>query len=351
VFEIYTEKARVTIFFAMEEAQKARSEAINAEHLLLGLLRSDPAFLGTLLPNGASEESFRARIARQMPEQPGLPANTELPLSKDSKRALAYAAEEAQSLGHRHIGTEHLLIGILREQGCIAEQFLAECGADAKAIRRTLATGSPTEPEPPGLIRGAFAHYLDEAREKLASLGYPASGPGRLSKAGMDFHRFTERARRVIFFARYEANDYGSPEIDPEHVLLGIVREMSPDFDGLPPYLEVLEALRNELPKGPPTRTDTPLSARTKQLFVSALEEAEQLQAPHAGPEHMLLAICESHPAMPRRSCGSTASIRIKSVERSITPEMTPCPRIPHKPRRQNEHPEGCSHGFLFSVP
>ena len=59
--------------------------------------------------------------------------SVDLPFSNESKRVLAYAAEEAERLGHKHIGTEHLLLGLLREEKCLAAQILQERGAEAHA--------------------------------------------------------------------------------------------------------------------------------------------------------------------------------------------------------------------------
>ena len=139
MFERYTASARQAIFFAREEAQKAGSERIQTEHLLLGLLREDASFLAPLLPLTATEAHLRSLISGQSEQRPGLPSNTDTPLSNASKVAMMRAAKESDKLGHKHIGTDHLLLGLLAEEGSFAHQFLKESGADVKSIRKSIA--------------------------------------------------------------------------------------------------------------------------------------------------------------------------------------------------------------------
>lgn len=124
MFERYTEKARRVIFFARYEASKYGSPYIETEDLLLGLLREDAALARRAFGSedarsrsfGATE-SIRRKIAERGPLGKKSPTSVDLPLSNESKRVLAYAGEEAERLANRHIGTEHLLLGLLREKG------------------------------------------------------------------------------------------------------------------------------------------------------------------------------------------------------------------------------------------
>lgn len=140
MFERYTEKARRVIFFARYEASLAGGEAIEPEHLLLGLAREDNPLLVRFLPNGeGSVESMRAEIQRQVAERERIPTSVELPLAPESKRVLHYAHEESDRLRDRHIGTEHLLLGLMREERSIAEQVLSELGLSLDGVRAALA--------------------------------------------------------------------------------------------------------------------------------------------------------------------------------------------------------------------
>lgn len=139
MFERYTEKARRVIFFARYEASQFGSPYIETEHLLLGLLREDKALTNRFLRSHASVESIRKQIEGHTTIREKVSTSVDLPLSNECKRVLAYAAEEAERLSHKHIGTEHLLLGLLREEKCFAAEILHERGLKLAAIREELA--------------------------------------------------------------------------------------------------------------------------------------------------------------------------------------------------------------------
>src|SRR5881409_1581098 len=116
MFERYTERARRVIFFARYEASQFGSTTIETEHLLLGLIREDKILTNRFLRNHSSIDSIRQQIEGRTAIHERVPTSADLPLSSECKRILAYAAEEAERLNHQHIGTEHLLLGILREE-------------------------------------------------------------------------------------------------------------------------------------------------------------------------------------------------------------------------------------------
>jgi len=117
VFERYTEKARRVIFFARYEASQYGSPYIETEHLLLGLMREDKALANRFLRSHGSIESIRKEIEQRITIRERISTSVEVPLSQESKRILNFATEEAERLGHRHVGTEHLLLGILLAEG------------------------------------------------------------------------------------------------------------------------------------------------------------------------------------------------------------------------------------------
>ena len=138
MFERYTEKARRVIFFARYEASQFGSPYIETEHLLLGLLREDKALTNRFLRSHASVESIRKQIEGHTTIREKVSTSVDLPLSNECKRVLAYAAEEAERLSHKHIGTEHLLLGLLREEKCFAAEILTERGLRLPMIREEL---------------------------------------------------------------------------------------------------------------------------------------------------------------------------------------------------------------------
>jgi ATP-dependent Clp protease ATP-binding subunit ClpC len=139
MFERYTERARRVIFFARYEASQFGSTTIETEHLLLGLIREDKNLTTRFLRNSSSIENIRKEIEGRTTIREKVSTSIDLPLSNECKRILAFAAEEAERLNHRHIGTEHLLLGILREEKCVAAEILHERGLRLNAIREELA--------------------------------------------------------------------------------------------------------------------------------------------------------------------------------------------------------------------
>jgi ATP-dependent Clp protease ATP-binding subunit ClpC len=146
MFERYTEKARRVIFFARYEASQFGSPTIETEHLLLGLMREDKSLANRFLRSHSSIESIRKEIEGRTIIREKVSTSIELPLSVECKRILAYAAEEAERLRHRHIGTEHLLLGILREDRCIAAEILHERGVKLNAIRDEISKNQSEKP-------------------------------------------------------------------------------------------------------------------------------------------------------------------------------------------------------------
>jgi ATP-dependent Clp protease ATP-binding subunit ClpC len=144
MFEKYTEKARRTIFFARYEASQYGSPYIETEHLLLGLLREDKALSKRFLRAG-SLDNIRQQIESHTEVRKKVSTSVDLPLSNENKRVLAYAAEEAERLGHGHIGPEHLLVGLLREEKCFAAELLREQGLQLATVRGELKRLQPEQ--------------------------------------------------------------------------------------------------------------------------------------------------------------------------------------------------------------
>jgi len=138
MFERYTEKARRVIFFARYEASQFGSPHIETEHLLLGLLREDKALTNRFLRSHASIESIRKQIEGRTAVREKVSTSVDLPLSQECKHVLTYAAEEAERLSHKHIGTEHLLLGLLREEKSFAAEILQERGLRLSTLREEL---------------------------------------------------------------------------------------------------------------------------------------------------------------------------------------------------------------------
>ena len=138
MFERYTEKARRVIFFARYEASQFGSPFIEPEHLLLGILRDDKEIIRQLLLKVDLETARQEVDSRIKPGTKTIPTNVDLPLSEHLKRVLKYGAEEAERLNHQHIGTAHLLLGLMTEKEFASAEFLSRHGATLESLRKRI---------------------------------------------------------------------------------------------------------------------------------------------------------------------------------------------------------------------
>jgi ATP-dependent Clp protease ATP-binding subunit ClpC len=177
MFERYTEKARRVIFFARYEASQFGAPAIEPEHLLLGLMREDKTLTARFLARAqTSLEAIRKEIEGRAPLREKISTSVELPLAPETKRVLAFAHEESDRLQHRHIGTEHLLLGLLREERSMAAEILYERGLRLNAVREEVSRQAGGDPraaqkkETPHLAEFSRDLTDDAANDKLDPL-------------------------------------------------------------------------------------------------------------------------------------------------------------------------------------
>lgn len=136
MFNRFTERARKVIVLAKEEARRFNHDYIGTEHLLLGLIREGEGVAAAVLQRvGLSLESIRLEVEKLVQSGPSTQIQGDVPFTPRSKKALELAAEEARSLGHNYIGTEHLLLGLLREGEGVASQVLLNLGLDLNRVR------------------------------------------------------------------------------------------------------------------------------------------------------------------------------------------------------------------------
>jgi ATP-dependent Clp protease ATP-binding subunit ClpC len=135
VFERLTQHARQVVVRAQEEARRLKHDYVGTEHLLLGLLREEDGRAARVLASlGVTFESARRQVVRTVgagdqdsPEQ--------MPFTTPAKKSLERALREALSLGHDYIGTEHLLLGLVRQSESVASEILPACNADPETVR------------------------------------------------------------------------------------------------------------------------------------------------------------------------------------------------------------------------
>ena len=136
MFERYTESARRSLFFARYECSQLGSMQIDTEHVLLGIIREGVGLTGRLLARADVEPgTLRDEICGEATGVEKVATSVEIPFSEAAKRVLHHAAEEADRLGHNYIGTEHMLLGLLREEHSKAAKTLTRHGITLDAVR------------------------------------------------------------------------------------------------------------------------------------------------------------------------------------------------------------------------
>lgn len=137
MFERYTERSRRVIFFARYEALQYGSPVIAPEHVLLGLMREDKTIAARFFPfrHSLTVDAVRREVEERIVLRDRIPQSAELHLAPETKRILFYASEESRALKNRHIGPEHLLLGLEREENSIAAEILFQFGLRIQDVR------------------------------------------------------------------------------------------------------------------------------------------------------------------------------------------------------------------------
>src|SRR5579883_2452933 len=136
MWQRFTERARKVIFFSKEEARKNNERYVSTEHMLLGLLRENDHVAGQILERiGISALQIHAELEKHISPGSDKP-DKEMQLTPRAKRVIDLAYDEAQLLRNNYIGTEHLLLGLVREGEGLAGRVLATLGVKLEECRR-----------------------------------------------------------------------------------------------------------------------------------------------------------------------------------------------------------------------
>jgi len=198
MWQRFTERARRVVFFAQEEATRLGEHYVSTEHLLLGLIRENDSVAARLLDRmGVSLGRVRSEIERQVTRGDGV-SGRDIQLTPRGKRVIDLAYDEARSLGNKYIGTEHLLLGLVREGEGLAGRVLAKLGVELERTRdavralqgeagmpseRTRRATPPPESTYVASFAGAYAKLTDAERAALSGEGFP------LNKLSDDMHK------------------------------------------------------------------------------------------------------------------------------------------------------------------
>ncbi len=137
MFEKFTERGRKVIIYAKEEAEKRQNDYLGTEHLLLAVLREEDGLPVAILKRmGVTREEVRMEVHRKLPQGTDLMTFDDIPFTPRAKKVLELAVEEARLLGHNYIGSEHILLGLIREEEGIGGKILRNIGANLLGARQ-----------------------------------------------------------------------------------------------------------------------------------------------------------------------------------------------------------------------
>lgn len=137
MFEKFTERGRKVIIYAKEEAEKRQNDYLGTEHLLLAILREEDGLPVAILKRmGITREEVRMEVERNLPQGTDLMTFDDIPFTPRAKKVLELAVEEARLLGHNYIGSEHILLGLIREEEGIGGKILRNLGANLLGARQ-----------------------------------------------------------------------------------------------------------------------------------------------------------------------------------------------------------------------
>ena len=195
MFERYDEAARRTLFFARYEVTHLGGTSINSEHILLGLLRGGHGGARRVLfKQNISPDDLRREVKlRIRAQEPKLSRSVEIPFGDDAKRALQYAAEEADRMRSKGIGTEHLLLGLMRDGQSVAGSILAKrlrLDETRSLVERFAENSAPESTDSDAiardLLRFSMVSQIDEVIRMVRDLvAAPAASPDRFERAQM----------------------------------------------------------------------------------------------------------------------------------------------------------------------
>jgi ATP-dependent Clp protease ATP-binding subunit ClpA len=261
MWQRFTASARQVVFYSQEEAQRLGEGYVSTEHLLLGITRDSQTTASRVLAQlGISLEAVRTEVEKGVARGDSIPSQ-DMTLTPRGKRVIDLAYEEARSLGDDYIGTEHLLLGLIREGEGLAGRVLAKLGARLDNARQFVR-------DDPEKIRSA-------AQAPMGSTAPSMSTPEYFAKLSFMF-----RARQGWRVAESLVQLLMAESHQVPAVLLTLGSNYASVLRGIE------YGLMEEFVQG-----DEPPSPSLTDLFQVASEEARALESPAVTPDHMILAL------------------------------------------------------------
>jgi ATP-dependent Clp protease ATP-binding subunit ClpC len=238
MWQRFTERARKVVFYAQEEAQKFGEGYVSTEHLLLGLVRESDSVAARVLDKlGVSLSRIRSEIEKSLPRGDARP-NTDMSLTPRAKRVIDLAYDEARNLNNNYIGTEHLLLGLIREGDGLAGRVLAKLGVELERARREVMSLQDNESQSrPTSRSGATPGGTSTKTQTLDEFGRDLTDLAREGKLDPVVGRHSEIERVMQILCRRTKNNpclIGEPGVGKTAIAEGLaLRIVSGDIPDL----------------------------------------------------------------------------------------------------------------------
>jgi ATP-dependent Clp protease ATP-binding subunit ClpC len=231
--ERFTQRARRVLSLAQEEAERLRHNYIGTEHLLLGLMREEGGVAGRVLRDLGLEQRRVEELVEELTRATPRTPSTQLDLSPGTKRVLELAVDEARRMGHHYIGTEHLLLGLVRQSDGVAIEVLKRLGISPEEVRRQtrrvlqespVQTQQPAEPE-----RRSAPRQKDNKTPLVDQLATDLTELAREGKLDPVVGRETEIERVIQVLSRRRKNNpalIGEPGVGKTAIVEGLAQRI-----------------------------------------------------------------------------------------------------------------------------
>ncbi len=225
MWQRFTERARKVVFYAQEEAQKFGEGYVSTEHLLLGLVRESDSVAARVLEKlGVSLNRIRSEVEKQLPRGDARP-NQDMTLTPRAKRVIDLAYDEARNLNNNYIGTEHLLLGLIREGDGLAGRVLSKLGVELEKARREVMTLQDNDTQAKSGFGTRAASTTNAKTQTLDEFGRDLTELAREGKLDPVVGRHTEIERVMQILCRRTKNNpclIGDPGVGKTAIAEGL---------------------------------------------------------------------------------------------------------------------------------
>jgi len=296
MFERFTDRARKAMALANQEARRFNHEYIGPEHILLGLIREASGVGANVLKNlDVDLRKVRLEVEKLIMIGPDMVTMGNLPQTPRAKKVIEYAIEEARNLNHNYVGTEHLLLGLLKaEQGNTAYSVLSKLEVNIDRVRNGVLTLLGQ-----GQMEGRDLEqpFLSTTESWSATIPVETPADISISKPGDLAQYFTPRSQRIITLAHQSAIDFKHSHLGTEHMLVGMISE---GYGVAAAVLRnngvYLQKVKDQIailvpPSDNPLNKDLPWTPSMDRMIALSSRASQELGHNYIGTEHLLIGL------------------------------------------------------------